>query len=422
MKKYCLLFVGIIFSGIVSYAQTASTEDASELTPPKDTLSKVGIAKLKYIKQPGLANAASKIFSADQRYAISGFGEINYVNYLGPKSRDGGDVELYYTNLYRSGTYFGYKLTDKLIFMSELQMELLHDGTDEVHFEYNLEAILDLLLHNRFNIRIGNYPVPMGYVNINEEPIAFYTVNRPEVERVIIPTQWLETGLLFYGNLGKGLEYNAGVTKGLDASDFTEGSWIRQGRYHWYKPSPGHAFNGKLLFTGIKNFETAISGYSGETRRLPMGEQGQQLQSRVSLLSAYLTYDYKNFSFFGLGARGWLTGTDQIYNFNENVLGAETFGYYAELRCDVLPYFAKTDWKLPLFVRYERLNTHHSISPELADIARAQQDLEIITVGGNLRPKKNITLKANYQFRNNRYTDSFLPESNRFEMGLGFIF
>lgn len=394
---------------------------------------KKAIPELKYIKQSGLANAASKIYSADQRFALSGFLELNYVNYLGPKSRASEDIELYYTNLYRSGTYVGYKITDRLIFNSELQVELLHDGFDEFHVEGNLEVIFDYLVNPYFNIRVGNYPIPIGYVNIHEEPTAFYTVNRPEVERLLVPTQWLELGAMFYGNITPKLEYIIGTTKGMDAGNFSDGTWVRRGRFIDFSMPQGIAFNSKIQYDA-NNFLIGASGYTGNAGngiQLPDDDEfsGGTLDAQLSMFSSFAEYRWKDFTFFGLYMHGWLSNTDKIYAINDNrVVGKETQGYYGELRWDVLPSFGvkrKEHRHLPIFVRYERLNTHAGVHDRFSDFSRFEReeaDLTIWSVGFNYRPKRNIALKANYQFRDNAFKQATVEESDRFEVGIGLIF
>ncbi|MCC5945954.1 MAG: hypothetical protein JJT94_13565, partial [Bernardetiaceae bacterium] len=184
MRIYKSIIIGFCFLAIIwsAQAQETASSDIRGVSSDDTTKNQIGIEKLKYIKQPGLANAASKIYSADRRYSISGFLEFNNVNYMSEKNI-GDDIELYYTGLYRSGTYLGYKITDRLIFNSELQLEFVHDRAEEWHFEFNLELLLDYLFSKEFNVRIGNFPVPLGYVNVMEEPTAFYSVNRPELER-----------------------------------------------------------------------------------------------------------------------------------------------------------------------------------------------------------------------------------------------
>jgi hypothetical protein len=425
MKKkiWWLAIAGILFSLSAAEAQHLPAPQPENDTTTVDSDLRRAIPGLKYIRQPGLANAASKIYSADQRFTISGFGEVNYVNYRGPKNTGAEDLELYYTNLYRSGTYFGYKISPRLIFNSELQLEYLHDGFNEGHFEMNLELMLDILVNDYFNVRVGNYPIPLGYVNINEEPIAFFSVNRPEVERVIIPTQWLDMGIMFYGNLANRLEYNLGLTKGLNAVDFTEGTWIRQGRFHRLGIPRSWAVNGKLEYRTGDNFALGVSGYTGDAGNGAFTATQQRLNAPLTLFSSFANYNFGKLSLFGLVSRGWLGNTDQLFQLNNRVIGSETFGYYTEMRYNILPHFrAGTSWEVPLFVRYERLNTHARVSPELEGLPRDQNDLSILSVGFNVRPQRNIVFKANYQFRNNRYAESLVPESNRFEVGFGFIY
>ncbi|EIM78049.1 hypothetical protein A3SI_04462 [Nitritalea halalkaliphila LW7] len=366
------------------------------------------IEELKYIKQPGLANAASKIYHADRRYSISGFLELNSVSFLGDRTR-GDDLELNYTNLYRLGLYFGYKITDKFIFNSEIQAELLHDGFRELGTELNFEWIFDYLFAPQFNVRVGNYPVPIGYVNINEEPTAFYSVNRPEVERLISPTQWLETGVLFYGSVLSGnWEYNAGLTKGLDAAEMVEGTWIRRGRFHSLDFS-GLAANGKVEYTGNERIKFGLSGYYGNAGRGRMLPDGSPLDPIVQLYSVFGGYEWKNLSLFGLAMTGNMTQTDRLFLLSQQLIGQETFGYYTEARYNLFSLFPNKALKgsLPIWVRYERLDTHAGIASGLDAINFERQNLEIISIGANYRPKRNLVFKGNYQFRSNLAPQAF---------------
>ncbi|BDD01057.1 hypothetical protein [Persicobacter psychrovividus] len=405
-----------------------------------DTLAVEGnnsvISELKYIKQSGFANASSKIFTADRRFTISGFGEMNAVGYQFDIPNKGDkEIEQYYTNLYRLGTYFGYRFSDKIIFMSELQIEYLQDGffQGKDHFEYNLEASLDFLFHHSFNLRVGNYPLSLGWVNVNEEPIGFYSVNRPEVERTIIPSQWLEQGFLIYGSPIADSEYQFGVTKGMDGSQFTSGTWIRDGRYtSWTEWPEGMAFNGKLSYGHEDRSLISLAGYYGDVSRGYTFENGDKLDAQLGLVTLVGAHNIGNFTLFGLYTHGWLTGTDQIFDIGNELLGSRTEGYYIEGRYNIMPHILpNSDWKLPLFVRYERMNTHKSIDGQLIDKLEAMEDLssvrgdlkdlEIVTVGLNFRPKRNWTFKMNYQFRTNKYENTE-AEPNQLEFGVGFIF
>ncbi|WP_338396866.1 hypothetical protein [Persicobacter psychrovividus] len=388
------------------------------------------IEALTYEKQPGFANASSKIFTSERKFTISGFGEVNYVNFQGSKDKSSEDMELFYSNLFRTGIWLGYKFTDRIILVGELQTEYLTDQFQQGEFAFAYELVLDFLINNNFNLRFGNYPMGIGWVNQNDEPIGFKSVNRPEVERLIIPTAWMEFGLLAYGYALPKLEYAFGVTNGFNGPNFSSGTWIRNGRNHnmFERPS-SYAFNGKLQYGDEDDFLIGVSGYYGDASKgytfstedhNPYA--GEKLNSNLGMLSAHGIYKVGNLELFGLMAKGWLSGTEQLFQIHQEILGAETFGYYAQAAYDILPFFNQnTEWKLPLFVRYERLNTHQKIHQDLQglDYPFAKNDLEVVTVGFNAQPKKSIVLKANYQIRKNF---AGIEEPNQVELGVGFIF
>ncbi len=263
-----IFFFIVLFLGKNLLAQTSADSiraDTDSLTIKKDV-----VEKLTYQQQPGLAIAASKIYFSKKRYSISGFGEVNYVQYLDEKDTDVGDMELYYTGLYRAATFFGYRLHKKIIWNSEFQIELLHDRTQEIDYEIVFEAFIDFLIKDYFKFRVGYYPLTIGYVNNNDEPVMFYSVNRSEVERIITPSTWIELGLMFYGNISKAVSYAVGVSQGLDSKEYIGASWIRQGRQIRFGVPRGWAINPQINYTGIKDLTLSASGYFGTTGQ---GEQ-----------------------------------------------------------------------------------------------------------------------------------------------------
>ncbi|WP_194776671.1 porin [Pararhodonellum marinum] len=415
---------------------------------------KVAVEKLKYKQQPGLALAASKIFFSDRRYSISGFGEASFVNYRGPKNTESGDLELYYTNLYRFATFFGYRITDKIIWNSELQIEYLHDGNNESKTEFLFEAFVDFLVHDSFKARVGYFPLPIGYVNNNDEPIMFYSVNRSEVERLITPTTWIEFGAMFYGTITEDLSYALGVSQGLNAAEYLSGSWIRQGRVITWGLPKTLSFTPQLNYSGIDNLNLSISGFfgnSGQEQTIIGNEGPQEVKAPVRIGTGYAKYEKGNWRFVTVGTYGALHETQEIAALTgteqgiRQIMGDRTMGYLFELGHDLLSYFKKRktasegflhntgEFKLPVFVRYERLNTHLRLDDRLIPptcptclpfpFALVQNNLRIWTLGLNFNTKENIVLKTNYQFRKNLNEGIFaLEEGNRLEFGFGFIF
>ncbi len=401
---------------------------------------------LTYETRAGLPIAASKIYFSDRKFTWSGFGEINYTHYEGAKDRSSQDIELYNTNLYRFVSYLAYKPKPWLILYGEVFAEFFQDHRLESDFEFFLEAFADFLIHERFNVRVGTHQVQIGYVNNNDEPVQFFTVNRPEVERVIIPSQWIDLGIMTYGALTKDLSYSLSVYQGLDPSVYNGGTWIRRGRSNAFRGNFNSAIlNGQLEYHGFENTTLSLSGLYTLARDM---EGQEDFSSETWLVSSYVRNTWKNWTFLALGSVGGMGSTPQLYEYTGRidsegirlpgqVLGSRVYGYYAEVGYDILPFFRKEEknsskgnrfyrpgeMKLPLFVRYEQLNTHAEVHPELSELDRSQTDLTAISVGVNFNPRKNIVFKSNYQFR---LSDIELPngemEGNRFEVGLGFIF
>jgi hypothetical protein len=404
------------------------------------------IEKLKYKQQPGLALAASKIYFSDKRYSISGFGEFNYVPIQNNVNTNVGDLELYYSGLYRFATFFGYRMTNKFIWNSEFQIEFLHFKDKESQHEVVIEAFFDYLFKDYLKARVGFYPLTIGYVNNNDEPIMFYSVNRSEVERLIIPTTWIEFGTMFYGSISSKWSYALGFSQGLNSRNYLSGTWIRQGREIRFDVPNSISINPQIKYTGVKNLDLSASiyyGNSGQGERVELNNESVEMKANIQLATAYATYNWKNFRFVSVGTYGKLGETEKIHEHtkdvngnNGQVLGEKVYGYLFEIGCNILPYLRnesnvkhrKTrmydmhELKLSLFGRYERLNTHHQIHESLILLPRVENNLQILTLGFNFNTKENIVLKTNYQYRFNKFSNDINPMKHIVETGIGFIF
>lgn len=445
MQKCCLLVL-VMFSSLSLWANVNFEKD-STISDDKKKL----VDTLTYETQSGLPVAASKIYFSDRKFTFSGFGEVNYTNYNGPKNTESGDIELYMTNMYRFVGYLAYKPAPWVVLYAEVFAELMQDRRRELHAEYFLEFFADFLIHEKFNVRVGTHQVQIGYLNNNDEPILFYSVNRPEVERLIIPSTWIDLGIMTYGNITKDIKWTFSVYQGLDSEAYNGGTWLRRGRDDAFRfKFNSFVLNSKWTYTGFKNTEMAINGLwtqAGNNQRLESVYGDERIKASTYLLSSYIRHEFKNVSLMALGSYGNMRETDKLYNLTgaasgniNQVMGSQVYGYYFELGYDILPFFKNlgnkekkekkdsfvikhNELKLPLFARYERLNTHADIHPDLTEVTRFQNDLHALTLGVNFNPRRNIVLKANYQFRWNKVP---LPngdfEGDRFEAGLGFIF
>lgn len=124
---------------------------------------------------------------------------------------------------------------------------------------------------------------------------------------------------------------------------------------------------------------------------------------------------YKQHPGLAYAASKIYSNTPGLYPLTGRVLGARTHGMYFE------PSYALYARRLPLFARFERLNTHARVAPSLQAVRANENDLSIVTLGANFVPKRNVIFKGNYQIRSNR-SPFGQPEANLVEFGFGFIY
>ncbi|PWJ42852.1 porin [Sediminitomix flava] len=398
----------------------------------------------RFEQQPGLAKAASKVFYSEKPWSISGFGEISYVN--GHLDNGISDLELTYMNLYRLSGFFGYRFSDKLIWNSEVMFEYLRDKEGNDHHEFIIEAFFDLLLSKQFNVRAGLYPLGLGYINNNDDPVMFYSVNRSDVERLIIPSTWMAMGVSFYGTIAPKLSYTFGLAQGIEAAEFTSGTWLRLGREPRFEAPQTLAVNPQLIYNGVKDLSLSASAYIGQTgnKELITYEDGstKTADAMVQLYTAYARYKKHDWELMALGSWGFLNGTEDIYHLTQarqgqaQVLGSQTVGYLLEGGYDLLSLFNGRKFfndknffidpqnvEIPIFVRYEYINTHKNFNEALItdDANFTMFNTDIVTVGVNFKPREEIAFKFDYQFRMSR-GGLAVEEGNMFELGIGFIF
>ena len=122
--------------------------------------------------------------------------------------------------------------------------------------------------------------MPLGMLNENHEPTAFYGVERNFVETAIIPSTWREGGVGFHGNTSVGLNWDVGVTTGLNL-----GGW---------NPNPENP----LYRTA---FDLEASGAA------PLQATHQELQfARAQNLSQYISVSYTGVPGLLAGAAVWV--------------------------------------------------------------------------------------------------------------------
>lgn len=362
-----------------------------------------------YQSYSGLGPAASKVYFTPKGLSIGGYGEAFYALKPAPEGQSS-------TDMLRAVLYVGYRFSDRIVFNSEIEFEhgqTSRGGVVGVEFAY-----LDFKLHDYATLRAGNVLVPMGFVNEIHEPPFFFGVQRPFVERNLIPSTWNENGVGLYGET-KGLRYRGYLVNGMravGAGRFSASSWARGGRQGGALAVAENLAGVGAVDYSIDPVRVGVSAYYG---RAGQGEKvgGAVVLGELFLGEAHAAVQHKGFSARGLIVYGRLGDAGLISSGNGSVVGQEVLGGYAELAFDVLSAVDPgSDSSLSPFVRYESFDTQKSVADGFArDFANARQ---VVTAGLHYKPLPNVVVKADYQH--------VLPGRGRddstLSLGVGFVF
>ena len=174
-------------------AANATAAPAPSGTPP--------VAAATAAQGPGL--------SAEPATVLTSYGELNY-------NRPTHDSKNAVADMRRFVLGYQHRFDDKTKAVTELEVEHAVSSSDdpgEVEVE---QAYLERQLSPGIAVRAGLFLMPVGLLNENHEPTAFYGVERNFVETAIIPSTWREGGLQFVVGFDNGLTAQAGVTTGFD--------------------------------------------------------------------------------------------------------------------------------------------------------------------------------------------------------------
>ncbi len=377
----------------------------------------------------GFAPAASKVyFAKPSKISIGGYGE--FVVTAPSKRKQNGDPsgQKKQADLQRVVLYTGYKFNDWILFNSEIEFE--HGGSgegSETRGEITVEqAYIDFKLHDTIGIRAGNVIVPLGLVNEVHEPTTFHGVNRPNVERNIIPSTWHENGLGVFGDIGP-VSYRSYLLAGLHGKNtadpktdgFTAASALRGGR------TAGAHTSIEDLAWATRVDVTPVQGVkAGAGLYVAQADQGDLTASvPVTLWETHATAEYRGASVKALYAAGSIGNADSLNiaqgntNAAQNSVGSRFFGGYAEAAFDVLTLVKNNRGQSASpFFRYERYDTQARTPSAFAkDPANSRVEY---TLGVTYKPITQVAVKLDQQWKRNQARTGV----NQWNLGLAYIF
>ncbi len=253
----------------------------------------------------------------------------------------------------------------------------------EVYTEF---LYLDFLFTDYFQIAAGLQLIPIGITNIYHEPTTFFTVERPYTESLIIPSTWRDIGIMIHGKLFKDLLlYKVGVFNGMDATEFSDSSWIREGRQKGSKvkaqnlsyvaslelyPIEGLTIGTSYYIGGSGNndvekvdvwsrldWNTLLPGSDDTTKALRSHLEKEFKNSRkinplIHLAEGHIKYERSGMYFQALLARGWIK-EEEVRSLNTLTgknIGSTVEGGYFNIGYDISQIFG---WKKKFVVFYQ---------------------------------------------------------------------
>jgi len=336
-------------------------------------------------------NAGQKLLSnKNNGVTIGGYAQIDYNEKNG---HDAGKLDVH-----RLVLLFGYKFNDKVSFLTEIEME----HVKEIYVE---QAYLKYKANENLNVLAGLMLVPMGIINEFHEPTTYHGVERPNVDKYIVPTTWRELGIGVSGNLSEvSLKYQAYIFNGFKSYvggiGVLRGSdGLRKGRQKGAESVISNAnLSTKIDYYGIPGLRLGLSGYFGKTQTDDTHIEGSQVG--VSMIGLDARYKYQNLELRSQYITTSLTDTEEYNTLTGKDLGSKLNGFYAELAYN---FNLKGEEKLTPFIRYEKYNTHAETE---GIVANSSFDKDEVLVGMSWKVADGAAFKADYQIVNNAVSGS----------------
>lgn len=324
---------------------------------------------------------------------IGGYGEIKYHHETttalnGQKTRE--------IDISRFVLFVGHEFSDKIHLVSELEVEHAIAASNQRGAVELEQLYIDFELSPGSHLKAGMVLMPIGIVNETHEPPTFYGVDRPVIEKTIIPTTWWSTGVMWSKQFKNGLQTDIMIHEGLKTDDpnATTGADPYDIKGGKQKSSFATAYDlattVRVKYTGTAGLELAAYG-----QFQPDLDQsaGKSYADDALLLGGHAIYQLGNTKLTGLYAQ-WMLGGDGAKTAGKD----SQYGGYVEAS-----YKINSNWGV--FGRSSQWS-------QKKDETKNQQN-----VGFSYWPHEDIVVKADIQQQNKEAGDL-----NGFNLGLGFQF
>lgn len=349
------------------------------------------------------------LITADTTYSqkeepttVGGYGELHYNE---PDGTRKGQLDFH-----RFIIYLDHSFNNWITFKSETELEHTNAASGELALE---QAYLEFRVSERFGIRAGIILPPIGIINLYHEPPTFNGVERPNVDKSIIPTTWREAGAGVYGRLAEEWTYQVYLMAGLDASGFSANDGIRGGRQEGVQSKVTNpSVTGRIDYLPIAGMKLGSSFFWGNSDEAAEGMGNVP----VSLLSLDVQYNASGFSSRLVGAFISIGDAEKLNGRYHRQVADQLYGWYIEGAYNILPMLRKGDeQELNPFLRIEKYNTQAKVTGFPSNPLYNRTE---ITLGFTYKPTPNVAVKTDYQLLNNEAEIN----SKQFNLGIGYSF
>ena len=356
-------------------------------------------------------NTSGRMMQDDNPLTIGGYGQIDFNQPVEGGTFNNGNLDVH-----RMVLMFGYKFNEKTQFVSEVEFEhVIEVFVEQAFLQYEIVPWL--------KFRGGLMLVPVGIINEFHEPSTFNGVERPNLDRYIVPTTWREIGAGFTGVFpSAAMSYQIYTMNGFNGYDGTAklsgANGFRKGRQKGaesFMSSPNLTF--RINYFGIQGLQLGFSGYTGKTQSslyngIDKSDAALVAMADSSSVGMAMIGADARYSRGGLQIRaqvnyGAVSNAAAYNEFTGSDMGSAISGWYTELSYDFFQRSARFESGLIPFIRYEQYDTHAAV--EGGTSKNASYNRNDLTFGLGWRMDSGAMLKVDYQIFNNEGT----TESNQ---------
>ena len=335
-------------------------------------------------------NAQDDFF--DPGYSIGGYGELHWNREL---DKDG-ETKKNLMDFHRFITYYGYNWTEEWSFKSEVELE--HNFVQDGDGELELEQAYVNYHTDKWGFQGGVILPTVGLLNEYHEPPLFFSVERPDYSKYIIPTTWFGNGFALYGKVAD-FNLRLAILEDLEGEGISA-SGIRGARGKGYKTT-GYSLvkNLSAVYTGINGLRL---GGSLTLNDAPINDEPDtsisvqmfEVNAKYNANNIYAVFEYGQNSFEG-------------NNFTSPLKTSS--GYYLDL-----------GYNIGSMVNCNKLIPWLRVSNVSTDVDTDSKITDYMRLGLTWWPIDNIAFKMDYGTKTKK-SDSNNP-TTQINLGIGYNF